>query len=63
MEEKHKGMRREIAEMEAGQSRDYPITKRVVARVYACDLGMGYGRKYSTRTNREQGIVTVTRLE
>lgn len=47
--------------MHVGESievKDFPYT---TVRSYCSDLGWQYGRKYSSRRNREAGTYTITR--
>lgn len=54
-------LRGRICMMHVGESievRDFPYT---TVRSYCSDLGWQYGRKYSSRRNREAGTYTITR--
>lgn len=50
-----------LTPLEVGGSATFPISKALVVRVMACNLGVVSGRKYATRTDREAGIIEVTR--
>lgn len=50
-----------LTPLEVGDTAKFPISKALVVRVMACNLGVVSGRKYATRTDREAGIIEVTR--
>lgn len=47
--------------MDVGETASFQIEKLLSVRTLACNLGLVNGRKYQTRTDREAGVVTVTR--
>ena len=52
-------LRPALANMEVGQTRTFPIEKSV--RTQASELGMMYGRQYTTKTDRVTREIYVTR--
>lgn len=45
-------LRPALANMEVGQTRTFPIEKMKSVRTQASELGMMYGRLYTTKTDR-----------
>lgn len=51
-----------LFEMAVGDSVKFPITRLKSVRTQASELGMMYERQYTTRTDRSERSVTVTRI-
>lgn len=51
-----------LFEMAVGASVKFPITRLKSVRTQASELGMMYERQYTTRTDRSERSVTVTRI-
>lgn len=51
-----------IINLEPGQSCTFPTSKVRTVRSTASDLGLQLSRKYSTKVEREKGIIKVTRI-
>lgn len=62
MEDKIIKIRPAIEALEVNQKVEFPIDKLRTVRVTASDLGLMFGRRYSTLTDRDERIVTVTRI-
>lgn len=62
MEDKIIKIRPAIEALEINQKVEFPIDKLRTVRVTASDLGLMFGRKYSTLTDRDERTVTVTRI-
>ncbi len=54
-------LRPALANMEVGQTRTFPIEKMKSVRTQASELGMMYGRQYTTKTDRVTREIYVTR--
>lgn len=52
-----------IVSLNVGEVRTFPISSSLSVRTLACNLGVVNGKKYATRTDREAGVITVTRTE
>lgn len=52
-----------VSLLEVGETASFPVDKVLIVRVMACNLGLTTGKKYATRTDREAGVITVTRTE
>lgn len=50
-----------IVALRVGEAKTFPISSCLSVRTLACNLGVVSGRKYATRTDREAGIIEVTR--
>jgi hypothetical protein len=61
MDEKIIKIRPTIEALGVNQKVEFPIEKLRVVRVTASDLGLMFGRRYSTLTDRDERTVTVTR--
>ena len=48
--------------MDVGETSSFPIQKLLSVRTLACNLGVVNGRRFTTRTDRENGCVYVTRV-
>ena len=48
--------------MDVGETSSFPIQKLLSVRTLACNLGVVNGRRFQTRTDRENGFVYVTRV-
>ena len=48
--------------MDVGETSSFPIQKLLSVRTLACNLGVVNGRRFQTRTDRENGCVDVTRV-
>lgn len=48
--------------MDVGETSSFPIQKLLSVRTLACNLGVVNGRRFQTRTDRENGCVYVTRV-
>ena len=62
MEDKIIKIRPAIEALEVNQKVEFPIDKLRTVRVTASDLGLMFGRRYSTLADRDERIVTVTRI-
>lgn len=62
MAENHLKIRPTLANMEVGESNDFPIEQMRSVRAMASELGVIHDRKYRTRTNRQDRTITVTRI-
>lgn len=62
MEDKIIKIRPAIEALEINQKVEFPIDKLRTVRVTASDLGLMFGRRYSTLTDRDERTVTVTRI-
>lgn len=51
-----------ISNLEPGNSCTFPASKLRTVRSTASDLGLQQGRKYSTKVERDKGIIKVTRI-
>ena len=51
-----------ITALTAGSSCTFPASKVRTVRVAASDLGLQLGRKYSTKVERDKGLIRVTRI-
>lgn len=45
-----------------GQEREFPISKLSNVRTMCSNFGIQWGVKFTTRTDREKGVVIVTRI-
>lgn len=61
--DKNEPLTNQLINMEVGRQLAFPAERLNVVRVTACDIGFKYGRRYTTRTDRENRTVTVTRTE
>lgn len=48
--------------LDVGETSSFPIQKLLSVRTLACNLGVVNGRRFQTRTDRENGCVYVTRV-
>ncbi len=55
--------KKEILSMSVGESIKFPIESIINVRVMASNVGLMSSRRYKTETDRENGIVLVTRLD
>lgn len=53
---------RSISEMSVEDCLSFPLNKLLSVRVIACNIGTVNGRRFKTRTDRENGCVYVTRV-
>lgn len=60
--EKRIPLRLQIRELEPGKSISFPIQKMQTIKTTCYELGTIYCRKFSTKLNRQQEIITVTRI-
>lgn len=51
-----------ISNLESGSSCTFPTSKLRTVRSTASDLGLQLGRKYTTKVERDKGIIKVTRI-
>ena len=51
-----------ISGLDVGETSSFPIQKLLSVRTLACNLGVVNGRRFQTRTDRENGCVYVTRV-
>lgn len=51
-----------LLSLEVDQSFDFDIRKLKSVRTQASELGAMYGIKFTTKTDREKHIITVTRI-
>ena len=56
-------LRPQIRALSLGQTIDFPILRMPTVKSTCTDLGIIYSRKFKTKLNREQGIITVTRIK
>ena len=52
-----------IRELALGQTIDFPIKRMLSVKSSCTDLGAIYSRKFKTKLNREQGVITVIRIK
>ncbi len=50
-----------LRELEIGQSVTYPTSRTSYVRSVCVSFGVEWGKKFSTKINREEGTVTATR--
>lgn len=62
MDEKIIKIRPAIEALGVNQKVEFPIEKLRVVRVTASDLGLMFGRRYTTLTDRDERVVIVTRI-
>lgn len=60
--EKRIPLRLQIRELEPGKSISFPIRRMQTIKTTCYELGTIYCRKFSTKLNRQQEIITVTRI-
>lgn len=60
--EKRIALRLQIRELEPGKSISFPIQRMQTIKTTCYELGTIYCRKFSTKLNRQQEIITVTRI-
>lgn len=60
--EKRIPLRLQIRELEPGKSISFPIQRMQTIKTTCYELGTIYSRKFSTKLNRQQEIITVTRI-
>jgi hypothetical protein len=60
--EKRIPLRLQIRELEPGKSISFPIQRMQTIKTTCYELGTIYCRKFSTKLNRQQEIITVTRI-
>lgn len=63
METNNVKVRPALFKMNVGESLVYPIEKMKNVRTQASELGAIYERQYSTRTNRADRTIEVTRIK
>ena len=51
-----------LRNMIIGQEKEFPISKLSNVRSMCSNFGMQWGVKFTTRTDREKGVVIVTRI-
>lgn len=56
-------LRPQLRELEIGQAIDFPIQRMLSVKSSCTDLGAIYCRKFRTKLNRKQGVITVTRIK
>lgn len=58
-------LRAQIVNMKVGEQLTIPVTDYgyTTIRSYASDLGFAYGRKYSTKRNRQDRTYTIVRCQ
>lgn len=56
-------LRSQIRELEPGKSISFPIQRMQTIKTTCNDLGTIYCRKFKTKLNRQQEIITVTRIK
>lgn len=62
MSENNKTIVDTLKDMAVGQSLDFPAEIAASVRSTASNYGFQWNRTYTTKANREQRIVTVTRI-
>ena len=60
---KNVNMTAQLTNLPVGSSVSYSADRLSVVRVTASNLSLSLGRRYTTRTDRENRTVTVTRTE
>jgi hypothetical protein len=63
MKEETLPLRPQIRELALGQAIDFPIKRMLSVKSSCTDLSAIYSRKFKTKLNREQGVITVTRIK
>lgn len=56
-------LRSQIRELEPGKSISFPIQRMQTIKTTCSELGIIYCRKFKTKLNRQQEIITVTRIK
>lgn len=56
-------LRSQIRELEPGKSISFPIQRMQTIKTTCYELGTIYCRKFKTKLNRQQEIITVTRIK
>lgn len=51
-----------LRELEVGQSATYPASRASYLKSACASFGFEWGKKFTTKTNREERTITVTRL-
>lgn len=51
-----------LRNMIIGQEREFPISKLSNVRTMCSNFGIQWGVKFTTRTDKEKGVVIVTRI-
>lgn len=62
MSENNKTIVDTLQSMTVGESLDFPAEQSPTVRSTASTYGFKWNRTYTTKTNREQRIITVTRI-
>ncbi len=55
-------IRPKINGLEIGQEVSFPLSNLSSVKVTASDLGLAFGRKYTTRISRSEGLIYVSRF-
>ena len=63
MSEEKVPLRPQIRELELGKSISFPIQRMRTIKTTCSGLGVIYCRKFKTKINREEEIITVTRTK
>ena len=53
----------QIRALEVGEEVHFPVARLTTVKPHASVLGLSMGRKFTTSIDREQGVITVTRVE
>lgn len=56
-------LRSQIRKLKPQQSIGFPIKRMLSVKNTCTELGAIYCRKFKTKLNREQGVITVTRIK
>lgn len=52
-----------LRELKVGESVSYPLNRTSYVRSVCVSYGLEWGKKFSTRINREDSAIVVTRVE
>lgn len=63
MKDKEKSVRAQINDLEIGASVDFPLARYEYVVSCRTKLGFTTGKAFESKTDRERGVVTITRIE
>lgn len=53
----------QIKALEVGEEVHFPVSRLTTVKPHASVFGLSMGRKFTTSIDREQGVITVKRVE